>query len=42
MPGVLFAHDPEKSVNNVGFAAAVWAYDSGDSVVKVDNCFVFE
>jgi hypothetical protein len=31
MAGALLAHDPAKSIDNIGLAAAVGAYDGGDS-----------
>ena len=38
----LLAHDPEESVDDVGFAAAIGTDDPGDAMVEVDDGLVFK
>jgi hypothetical protein len=38
----LLPHHPEKGIHDIGFAATVGPYNSGNIVVKVDDCFIFE
>jgi len=38
----LLSHDPEEGIDNIGFSATVGSNDTGDSMIEMDDCFIFE
>jgi hypothetical protein len=36
----LFTNHPPNAVDDVAFAATIWANDSGDALIETDNCFI--